>query len=93
MKKVTLFHLAGCPYCVMGMQAMDELTSENPAYAEVPVEWIEEGEHPEIIANYDYYATPCTFIGNEKIFEAKLFMPYEEIKDGLKRTLDAAMEA
>ncbi len=33
--------------------------------------------NPEIIANYDYYATPSMFIDGEKKYEAHLFESYE----------------
>ena len=49
MRKVTCFYLKTCPYCVQAKKALDDLIAENPAYGQVPVEWIEENEHPEII--------------------------------------------
>lgn len=91
MKKITMFHLVDCKYCDFARRAIDELRKENPAYADVEIEMINENEHPEIIANYDYWSVPSLFIGKEKIFEAALFMPYETIKDGVKLAFDKAL--
>lgn len=53
---------------------------------------INENEHQDIVENYDYWSVPNLFIGNEKIFEAALFMPYETVKDGVKLAFDRALE-
>ena len=76
MKKITMFHLYDCKYCDYARQAIKELTEENPEYKNIEIDMVEENEHPEIIENYDYMAVPTLFIGDEKIFEAALFMPY-----------------
>ena len=55
---------------MQGKKALADLIEENPEYGKVEIEWIEENEHPEIIANYDYYATPSMFIDGEKKYEA-----------------------
>ena len=91
MKKITAFEYAGCPYCVQGKKALADLIEENPEYGKVEIEWIEENEHPEIIANYDYYATPSMFIDGEKKYEAHLFESYEECKGHIKDVLDEAL--
>ena len=57
------------------------------------VQSIKEGEHPEIIENYDYWSVPSLFIDHDKIFEAALFMPYETVKEGVKAAFDRALEA
>ena len=49
-------------------------------------------EHPEIIANYDYYATPSMFIDGEKKYEAHLFESYEECRGHIKDVLDEALQ-
>ena len=77
MKKVTCFYIETCPYCKQGKKALADLIEENPEYGKVEIDWIEENEHPEIIESYDYYATPCMFIGQEKLYEAHLFESYE----------------
>ncbi len=91
MKKITMFHLIDCKYCDFARKAIKELREENPEYEKVEIEMVDENEHPEIIANYDYWSVPSLFIGQEKIFEAALFMPYETIKDGVKLAFDTAL--
>lgn len=79
------------PILCSGQKALADLIAENPDYGKVEIEWIEEGAHPEIIANYDYYATPSMFIGNEKLYEAHLFESYDECKEHIKDVLDTAL--
>ncbi len=42
MKKVTVFVITGCPYCAQARKALKELVSENPEYAKVEFEEINE---------------------------------------------------
>ena len=65
---------------------------ENPAYRDLPLTRIEESRQPELADQYDYYAVPTFFVDGKKIFEARLFMSYEEIKAGTKDALDAALQ-
>ena len=88
-RKLTIFHLNTCPYCQKARDAMEELKAENPAYGAVSVEWIEENEHPEIADQYDYYSVPTFYLGKEKLYEAHLGSGYEEIRENLRRALDA----
>ncbi len=92
MKKITMFHIQECRYCDFAKKAIVELREEEPMYRDIEIEMIDEDEHPEIIANYDYQAVPTFFIDQDKIFEAALFMPYETIKGGVKLAFDKALE-
>ena len=69
MQKITMFTLSDCPYCRAALRWMDELTAEYPEYADVPVEFIDEGEHPEIADQYDYYYVPTYYVAGEKLHE------------------------
>ncbi len=91
MKELTLFYLDDCGYCAKAKKALEELYKENPAYREIPITKIEESRNPEIADQYDYYAVPTFFDGKNKLFEAHLFMSYEEIRDEVKRVLDYAL--
>lgn len=91
MKELTLFYLDDCGYCAKAKKALEELYKENPAYREIPITKIEESRNPEIADQYDYYAVPTFFDGKEKLFEAHLFMSYDEIRDEVKRVLDYAL--
>ena len=91
MKEVLMFYLESCGYCDKARRALDELFEENPAYRQIPLTRIEESEQPELADRYDYYAVPTFFADGKKIFEARLFMSYEDIKAGAKAALDAAL--
>ncbi len=92
MKKLTMFYLEDCGYCAKAMRALKELLADNPAYAAIPIEKIEESLHPDIADQYDYYAVPSFFDGKHKLFEARLFMTYEDIRDAVRDVLDQALQ-
>lgn len=91
MKTVTFFYLTGCPYCAQARKALDELYGENPAYRQVPIEAIEEEEHPDIADRWDYWAVPSMFVGTGKLYEAHIGERYPECKAKVKAVLDAAL--
>ncbi|MBW9212713.1 MULTISPECIES: glutaredoxin domain-containing protein [Terrabacteria group] len=91
MKKITYFHLKDCPYCKQANRVIEELKQENPRYQNLEIEMIEENEHPEIIEAYDYHAVPCMWIGQEKIYEGKLFESYEACKENVRRVFEVAL--
>ena len=91
MRPLTMFYLEDCGYCTKARKALSELYEENAAYKSVPIEMIEESRQPELADRYDYYAVPSFFDGKEKLFEAHLFMSYEDIRAEVKRVLDYAM--
>ena len=92
MKEITMLYLEDCGYCAKAKRALEELYSEKPAYRSVPLTMIEETQQPKLVDEYDYYAVPSFFDGKEKLFEAHLFMSYEEIRDEVKKVLDYALE-
>ncbi len=91
MKPITMFYLEDCGYCTRARRALTELTLDNPDYAKVKITNIEESRHPEIAAQYDYYAVPSFFDGQNKLFEAHLFMNYEQMKNEVRKVLDYAL--
>ena len=91
MKKVLAFRLEGCPYCRQAMKALQELTAENEKYASVNLEWVEENEHPEISAKYDYYRVPTMFVDGVKIYEASPGEKYDVCKENVRRVLEEAL--
>lgn len=90
MKEITMFYLESCGYCDKAFRALEELYEREPAYRGVPITKIEESREPELADRYDYYAVPTFFVGGEKVFEARLFMGYEEIRAGVEKALEAA---
>ena len=91
MKSLTMFYLNDCGYCAKARRALEELYAEKPEYCEIPIHMIEESREPELADQYDYYAVPSFFDGKKKLFEAHLFMSYENIRDEIRRVLDYAM--
>lgn len=69
MKEIKYFYLRSCPYCKMADRFIDELIMENPEYADIKFEKIEERENADIADSYDYFYVPCFYSGNEKLHE------------------------
>lgn len=90
MQKLTLFYLESCPYCRNALAALDALRKADPDYAAVEIDMIEESRQPDVADQYDYYATPTLYVGEEKIYEAKLFDSYAVIEKNVQAALDAA---
>ena len=93
MKQLTMFYLDDCGYCTKARRALEELYAENLGYRDVPIQMIEESREPELADQFDYYAVPSFFDGKEKLFEAHLFMSYEDIRDEVRQVLDYALSA
>lgn len=91
MRKVTAFHLDGCPYCANAFKALDELKASDAKYGTVEIEWIEESKNPEVAEKYDYFAVPSMFIDSEKLYEARKGEKYESCLANVKRVLDEAL--
>ena len=92
MKEVLMFYLESCGYCDKARRALDELFEEKPLYRQIPLRRIEESREPELADRYDYYAVPTFYVDGEKVFEARLFMSFEDIKAGARAALDRALE-
>ena len=91
MKKVLAFRLECCPYCVQAMKAVKELAAEDEKYSGIGIEWVEENEHPEISAKYDYYYVPTFFVEGVKVYEAHRGEKYEECKENVRRVFEEAL--
>ena len=87
MRELTLFYLPNCPHCKLAARCLEELTRENPAYAQIPIRRIDESADKATAAAYDYWYVPCFFMGKEKLFEG------HAEKDDVRRVLDAALAA
>ena len=48
MKSVRMMILSDCPYCHQAFRIEEKLKKENPAYAALQVEVVDEARHPEI---------------------------------------------
>ncbi len=91
MKDLTLFYLEGCPYCRNARRALEELEAENPAYAAVPIDWVEESQQPGLAGRYDYYYVPTVYAGARKLYEARPGESFAQCKASLRSALDFAL--
>lgn len=87
MQKLTLFYLPECPHCKLAMRLIDELSAENPAYAAVFIERVNEREQKAVADAYDYWYVPCFFMDGKKLFEGHME------KSDVRAVLDAAVGA
>ena len=69
MKTVRMFMFEGCPHCKKAREMIAEIFAGHPEYARVPFAVIDEHQHPEIAAQYDYYQVPTFFTGDVKMME------------------------
>ena len=69
MKKITMFMLEKCPYCIAAKSWMDELMSENETYRKLEIEFIDERKNPEIANKHDYFYVPAYFSEGKKLHE------------------------
>jgi glutaredoxin len=82
--KLTYFKLKNCPYCIQADKWLNELRSEDSAYAAVEIETIDEREQPDLADSYDYYYVPTFFLGRKKLHEGAA------TKEKIKAVLDSA---
>ena len=90
-KTIELFYLSGCPYCIKARTVIEALTKENPAYAAIPIRWIEEREEPELAAMRDYFRVPTLFCGEEKLYEASPAHSADIIRDRIRAAFDRVL--
>ena len=93
MREIELFYLSTCPYCKNARRAIDELCAENPAYADIPIRWIEETEEPALAEARDYFSVPTLYCGDEKLYEAHFTHSYDKIKDSIRGAFDRVLSA
>lgn len=84
MKNVKLFYLAQCPFCKKALAYLEEL-QQNPVYADIKIEMIEESEQVELADSYDYYYVPTFYVDEVKVHEGGIFIG--EVEDILKQAL------
>ncbi len=86
MKKITLFVLEKCPFCIKALKYIEEAKAENPAFQAIEIEIIDEGKEPELADKYDYYYVPTFYIADEKVHEGGIYPP--EVKEILTKALE-----
>ncbi len=85
MKKLTMFMLRSCPYCIQADAWTRELTRENPAFAEIEIQRIDESEQAELANRYDYYYVPTYYLDGVKLHEGAA------TKEKIRAVLEAAL--
>ena len=78
MKKVLMFHFAGCPYCRAAENNIEALMREYPELQAVEIEKIDEHRHPEIADTYDYWYVPTFYVDGHKAHEGAIDRPTVE---------------
>ena len=91
MKKVEIFILRDCPYCVKARKAVDELKSDSDSYALVSTVWIDESEEVDYANEHNYYHVPSVYYEGRKFFEAHPGDSLEKIKKGIQTAFDKAV--
>lgn len=91
MKKVTYFYLPGCPYCRQADHILQRLTEEDPRYAAVEFERVNEMSEPEKVKGHNYWYVPSMFVGEEKIYEAQPGETAAQTHENVLRVLEAAL--
>lgn len=85
MQPILMMILPDCPHCKRARALLDELRSENPAYASVPLQIEDESRNKALADALDYWYVPCCFVGGKKIHEG---VPSRE---AMRAVLDAAL--
>ncbi|MBO5544080.1 MAG: thioredoxin family protein [Oscillospiraceae bacterium] len=91
MKKVEIFYLRSCPYCVKAKKAVQELVEEDENYARVPVKWVNEAEEADYAGEHDYERVPAVFYSGRKYFEARPGDSLEKIREGIRKAMDQSL--
>ena len=69
MKKIKLFILKNCPFCIQALDWQNKILKENPQYKEIDLEVIDEGEQVDLANSYDYYYVPTYYLDEVKVHE------------------------
>ncbi len=69
MQKLTLFYLPRCPHCKLALRYYEQLCQENPAFAKVELELVDESRERARANRYDYWYVPSFYLGQTKLHE------------------------
>lgn len=69
MKKVLMMVQQGCLHCRRAFELMDQLSKENPQYAQVSVKIVDELQEKEFADALDYWYVPTYFVDGQKVHE------------------------
>ena len=91
MKEILGFHLNGCPYCHNAFRAIEELQAENPAYADIKINWVEDQDAAELFKTHPYEYYPKLWFDLDKQYEAQPGESYDQTKAYIKAVFDKAI--
>jgi glutaredoxin len=86
MKKIILFTIASCPYCIEALRCMDALCEEDARYKDLEIDNIDERVNPDLANQYDYYYVPTFYLGGTKLHEGAANM------DAIRQVFDKALD-
>lgn len=69
MKKVKLFILRDCPFCIQALDWQAQLMRENPEFQKIEIETIDESEQSALADSYGYYYVPTYYVDEKKLHE------------------------
>jgi glutaredoxin len=69
MRKITMFTMESCPYCVKARRWMNHLLEECPEYRKIELVIIDEVEQPALADTFDYYYVPTFYVDGTKVHE------------------------
>lgn len=69
MKKIELFILRNCPFCIQALNWQEKILNENPKYKDIPIEIIDENEEYERANSFNYYYVPSYYVDGIKVHE------------------------
>lgn len=82
--KLTMFYLPLCPHCLLASRYLEQLRAEDPRFAEIEIERIDESRERALADSFDYWYVPCFYLGSEKLHEG------HAEKGDIRRVLEAA---
>ena len=88
MAKLTLFHLERCPYCIQARQYLRELQDQDPRYASVTIDLIDERKNKALADAHDYYLVPTFYLGSQKLVEG--ILTKADVQAVLEKALSAS---
>ena len=69
MKNILMFTMKTCPYCKSARKWMEEILSSDERYRAIELSIVDENEHPEISAKYDYTYVPTFYLDGKKVHD------------------------
>ena len=69
MKKIMMFYLPTCPFCIEAFAFVEELKAEYPEFQGLEIQTINEKEEEELANSYDYHYVPTYYVDGVKLHE------------------------